>query len=227
MKIQNNIASEFNEFSKDYTSDMQRCVPHYDFLLSCFSNKYPKNFNPTTILDLGCGNGNVTEQLLKLFPNAQYTLLDASHEMLTICQRRFEKHSIKTVESYFKDYKFPNNHFDLIVGGFSIHHCKLNEKREIFKRIYQSLKPNGIYACSDLMIDRNSQEHTQLLKYWHEFVNKNYSNTKKWNWLMEHYDEFDNPDDLSKQISWLRSVGFKNIDITIKDQYWTHFKAQK
>ncbi len=227
LKIQDNIASEFDEFSKDYTSDMQKCVPHYNFLLSCFSNTYPKNFKPTTILDQGCGNGNVTQQLIKLFPKAQYILLDASHEMLTLCKKRFKKYAIETVESYFNAYEFPKNHFDLIVSGFSIHHCNQKEKQQIFKRIYQSLKPNGIYASSDLMINKNATEHKHLLAYWQHFVLSNYTDENKWNWLMEHYNEFDKPDNITDQLNWLKEVGFKNFEISIKDKYWTHFKAQK
>jgi len=80
MKISDNIASEFNEFSKDYTNDMVKCVPYYNALISSFTEILPPDFQPLTILDLGCGNGNVTAQLLPSFPKSEYTLVDASDE---------------------------------------------------------------------------------------------------------------------------------------------------
>ena len=64
MKIQDNIAEEFNEFSKNYTNDMIRCVPYYLDLLSDCTRYLPKKFSPENILDLGCGNGNITSKLL-------------------------------------------------------------------------------------------------------------------------------------------------------------------
>ncbi len=74
MKIEDNIANEFDSFSKNYTNDMIGCVPHYLTLMSCFTEQLPKKFNPTNILDIGCGNGNVTSKLLSLFPDTKYTL---------------------------------------------------------------------------------------------------------------------------------------------------------
>ena len=227
MKIHDNIASEFDEFSKNYTSDMQKCVPHYDFLLACFSQGYPNDFRPKNILDLGCGNGNVTEQLIDQFKEANYFLLDASKEMLSICRNRFKKYQIRVMESYFNDYMFPVDHFDIVAGGFSLHHCDQNEKRQLFQKIYNSLRENGIFAISDLMIDKHDTAHDELIAYWGRLVNKNFPDGEKWTWIMEHYDEFDKPDSVENQLKWLRAAGFNDIDIIIKDQYWVHFKAKK
>ena len=77
MKVKDSIAAEFDQFSGNYTEDMSKCVPHYRKLLSCFCDCLPDDFSPDAILDLGCGNGNVTALLLKKFPHAHYTLLDA------------------------------------------------------------------------------------------------------------------------------------------------------
>lgn len=227
MKLQDNIASEFDEFSKNYTSDMQKCVPHYDFLLSCFAADFSGDFSPKHILDLGCGNGNVTEQLLKRYSDAAYSLLDASKEMLGICKERFKNTQINLVESYFNDFKFPENHFDIIAAGFSLHHCNSTEKKELFQKIYDSLKEGGIFACSDLMIDKGDDAHPQLIEQWSVLVNSNFKDGEKWTWIMEHYDEFDKPDSLENQLNWLKKTGFKDFQISIKGRYWTHFKAKK
>ena len=66
MEIKGNIAIEFDEFSKNYTTDMIGCVPHYLRLVESFIKYLPENFSPTSILDLGCGNGNITEKLIQL-----------------------------------------------------------------------------------------------------------------------------------------------------------------
>ena len=227
MKISDSIASEFDEFSKDYTNDMIKCVPFYSALISNFTENLPINFNPKFILDLGCGNGNVTAQVLEKFPNAQYTLIDASEEMLNICKNRFEGYNIDYVASYFQDFDFGEHQYNFIVAGFSLHHCISEDKRNLFTKIYKSLKQGGIFSCSDLMIDRSSPSHAGLIAYWKTFVLSNYPTLEKWEWLMEHYNEFDNPDSFFNQKNWLENAGFKEFNTFINDAYWIHYQALK
>ena len=225
MKIKDNIANEFDAFSENYTDDMIGCVPHYVNLLSCFTQGIPKKFNPGNILDLGCGNGNVTDRLSHSFPNARFTLLDASQEMLGLCKKRFENFHTTYIESYFNDFGFNENHYDMIVAGFSLHHCDSTEKKELFQRIYKSLTKGGIFSSADLMISKNNTEHSKLVQDWNQFVNTNFPEGEKWKWLMEHYDEFDKPDNYNDQTAWLKNAGFKDIKITSYEKYWAHFQA--
>jgi len=135
MKIKDTIANEFNEFSGNYTQDMMGCVPHYLFLLSSMTQELPPNFNPKAILDLGCGNGNVASNLLQIFPNAEYTLLDASLEMIALCKLRFKQFQVVYVASYFNDFSFTSETYDMVTAGFSLHHCDSAEKKQLFKEI--------------------------------------------------------------------------------------------
>jgi tRNA (cmo5U34)-methyltransferase len=128
MKTAKTIALEFNDFSKNYTHDMIGCVPHYLALISSFSNQFPDNFNPTSILDLGSGNGNVTAQLIPYFPEATFTLVDASAEMIALCRKQFKDYTIIYVNTYFKDFVFAEENYDFVVAGFSLHHCDDTEK---------------------------------------------------------------------------------------------------
>ena len=206
---------------------MIRCVPHYEKLMSFFTEYLPKNFSPKNILDLGCGNGNVTSRLLQLFPDSNFTLLDASQEMINLCKEQFKAYNVEYVESYFKDYKFNDNHFDLITAGFSLHHCNSEEKKILFLSINKSLKKSGMFSCSDLMINKNKPEHLVLLKKWKSFVYESFPDGEKWEWLMEHYDAFDKPDDYNDQIKWLNDAGFKDVRLPTNDSWWAHIQAIK
>tara|TARA_R110002073_G_scaffold139232_2_gene289388 strand:+ start:173193 stop:173879 length:687 start_codon:yes stop_codon:yes gene_type:complete len=227
MKIQDSISNEFDAFSKNYTNDMIGVVPYYLELMSCFTKSLPNSFNPKTILDVGCGNGNVTASLLKSFPNAEYTLLDASQEMLNLCAKRFKNSAVSCVKSYFQEFTFKANTYNLIVAGFSLHHCNSEDKKSIFKKIYKALKKEGVFMCSDLMISKNNPAHSSLVEKWHTFVLNTFPDGEKWQWLMDHYTEFDKPDNLDEQLRWLKSAGFSSIETTIHEKYWAHFKAIK
>ena len=227
MKVKENIALEFNEFSKNYTHDMTACVPHYLNLLNSFTEYLPENFSPKNLLDLGCGNGNVTARLLKYFPSANYTLVDASEEMLDICKSQFKNYDIEYVQVYFKDFFFEKNKYDLITAGFSLHHCEAEEKKYLFKKINTALNTGGFFSYSDMMISRSNPDHAPLLKEWEIFVNRSFPNGEKWKWLMEHYTAFDRPDNYFDQVEWMEAAGFKNIRFPFKEGYWRHLQAVK
>ncbi|MBO6880732.1 class I SAM-dependent methyltransferase [Winogradskyella sp.] len=227
MKIKKNIALEFNDFSKNYTNDMIGCVPHYTELISSFVKHLPHDFYPKSILDLGCGNGNVSAQLMPHFPDATYTLVDASNEMINLCRKQFNAYNVIYANKYFKDFRFKNEEFDLIVAGFSLHHCDEVEKQSIFNNIYNSLKKGGVFSYSDLMINKTNPDHENLVESWKKFVNKSFPDGEKWAWIMEHYDAFDKPTDYFTQIEYLKSAGFDNIQTPFREGYWTHIQTVK
>ena len=227
MKIKDNISDEFDAFSINYTDDMIGCVPHYINLLSCFTEELPKKFNPTHILDLGCGNGNVTHRLSHSFPEASFTLLDASQEMLSLCEKRYKNLNAIYIESYFQEFEFKQDAYDMVVAGFSLHHCDSKEKKELFQKIYKSLTKGGVFSSADLMISKSHPEHSKLVQEWKLFVNTNFPDGEKWKWIMDHYDEFDRPDHIDDQTMWLQDVGFNDINSISYEKYWTYFRAIK
>lgn len=227
MSTEKNIALEFNEFSKNYTSDMIACVPCYADLISSFKNFLPDNFQPERILDLGCGNGNITTRLLSRFPGANYTLVDASSEMIELCRKLFRDHDMSYANTYFNEFEFENDTYDLVVAGFSLHHCEDPEKRSMFRKIHSSLKRGGLFSYCDLMISKDHPEHPALLERWKEFVQRTFPDGEKWEWIMEHYETFDRPSNYSAQKEWLKEAGFSNIQTPFSKDFWVYLQATK
>ncbi len=227
MQLQDDLSSEFDHFSANYTADMTRLVPHYQALLLAMVDRIPSDFKATRILDLGCGNGNCTARLLKRFPKGEYNFVDASAEMLRHCQKRFPTINARYHQSYFQELSFPENSFDLIVAGFSLHHLKGPEKQPFFKQARSWLTPNGLLTFSDLMIDRNNEAiHAPFLREWQRFTFDNQSTPAEWEWLMDHYNTYDFPDDAQLQLQWLENAGFASAKITWQaDHYWTSIAA--
>ena len=227
MKVKDSIAAEFDQFSGNYTEDMTKCVPHYPKLLSCFADCLPDDFSPDAVLDLGCGNGNVTALLLNKFPHAHYTLLDASPEMLALCKQRFTGNNVTCIERYFRDYHFPQCRFDLITASFSLHHLDSGEKQWIFPILFEALKPGGLFTCSDLMISKQHDQYETLCEEWRLFVDSHYPDGEKWKWLTEHHRIYDHPEDYETQKRWLLRAGFREIRIGWNDGYWMYFTSMK
>ena len=51
--------------------------------------------SPKTIVDLGCGPGNSTENLLKRFPNADILGVDSSEDMLEAAREKYKDTSLR------------------------------------------------------------------------------------------------------------------------------------
>ena len=226
-RVKENIALEFDEFSSDYTRDMTNCVPHYLKLMDTIVESLPDEFAAEHILDMGCGNGNISALLMKKYPESTFHLVDASPEMLRICQDRFPHVDLNLFEGYFRDFHYDSKPYDLAAASFSFHHIDSEEKQEVFKKIYDALRPGGVLSMCDLMISKTHPDHPDLLLEWDTFVNSNNKDPEKWIWIMEHYDAFDKPDHFNDQITWLKQAGFSEVNIPWRQGYWMTIQAIK
>jgi tRNA (cmo5U34)-methyltransferase len=226
-KLHDNIITEFDHFAEDYTHDMRRMVPYYDRLLTSMVDCIPKENRVEKILDLGCGNGNVTCELLRRFPNVSYVLADASPEMLKISNDRFSEFDIDYVECFFKDLELARNSLDVVAAAFSLHHVNSVEKQSIFKKVYHWLRPGGVFTSSDLMINKNDADHPQLLLEWEAYARSNNTSDEEWKWIMEHYDVYDSPDNADLQIEWLKEAGFSQVGKFWNIGYWVCLRGVK
>jgi len=116
---------------------LDRCVQfHPTFDLGLVEN----------ILDIGCGSGNATFSLRKVFPNAQIFATDISPDMVAILVERAQllglsENIIPFISNAEKVQLAPES-FDLIFGSSMIHH--LIEPDKFLDQIFSSLKRGGI-----------------------------------------------------------------------------------
>jgi len=225
--IKSSISEEFDAFSKNYRNDMIAVVPHYEDLLNAYMQAIPADKKINHVLDIGCGNGTITELLQTKYPDAAYTLIDASIEMLNICRIRLAELSVDYVQTYFNEYVFPEDRYDIAVAGFSLHHCQAQEKRLLYQKVFRSLAADGIFVMSDLFIGKGDEDHPALIAEWKTHVLNHDRTGRKWAWLSEHYAAFDYPDNLKNVILWLEQAGFAQIEIVWQQGHWINLKAIK
>jgi SAM-dependent methyltransferase len=91
------------------------------------------------ILDAGCGGGRDS----KYFLDQGYTVtaFDASKEMVKHASRDT---GLKVLQLLFKDLNFFNI-FDGVWANLSLIHVPYNETNIVFRKIYNALKPQGIF----------------------------------------------------------------------------------
>ena len=108
---------------------------------------------PRSILDLGCGPGEIGERFLARFPEASWTGIDEAPEMLERARARFEPHAGRThlLQSPLQadwNEQAPGP-FDLAVAVQTVHHLEPDEKRGLFARVLSVLRPGGLFLMSE------------------------------------------------------------------------------
>lgn len=98
--------------------------------------------DPKTIVDLGCGPGNVTGALKARWPGAKVTGVDGSPEMLE--RARAEDPETAWVEADMNDWT-PEAPVDLIYSNAALHW--LENHAAVFPRLVEQLAPGGFLAA--------------------------------------------------------------------------------
>ncbi len=221
------IGQVFDEMSDKYTDIMDHMVPHYRKLIASMLECLPAGFKPLRILDLGCGNGNVSAVSMALFPGAHHHLVDASEEMIGLCKTRFEGRSISYEHNLFQNLEYIPGTYDLVLAGFSLHHLDAGGKRKFFTELFPGLTEIGVLACADLFINKESEEHRHLLNDWNSFAFASGKTQEDWDWVMDHYDAYDRPSAFNDQQKWLTKAGFVHVELSWNAGHWGCFHAYK
>jgi tRNA (cmo5U34)-methyltransferase len=218
----------FDQISAEYTAMIARCVPRYAEMLWALFYYLPAAFRPQRILELGCGTGNLSEQIRLHFPTARLHLTDLSPEIIAQCQKRLGDHAEITYEQAdFKDLRYPAGSFDLVISSISIHHLPDAEKALLFGRIFDWLQPKGIFTYSDQFRGASETLYQQHMAKWKEESRLLGSTDAEWQTWMKHQEANDYHATLVQQISWLQQAGFADIDVPWRYVLWTVMRGQK
>jgi len=117
-----------------------------------------------TVLDLGCGPGDITFKFAKAFPNARIDAVDGSGEMLNfakdILEGKPELHvRIKFVHSMIQDFS-STRQYDLIISNSLLHH--LTDPLVIWNKIKELASTEAYIFIMDLLRPDTVEEAQRL-----------------------------------------------------------------
>ncbi len=78
-------------------------------------------FNPTSILDVGCGGGSFTEKLAAKFPSADVLGIDLESEAIALAKEK-EGDNLHFQVQEKKELPYPDGAFDLVTATLVCHH---------------------------------------------------------------------------------------------------------
>lgn len=228
--ISSSVGSFFDEVSARYDESIRKAIPPYQEMFdSVLGYSFLENDKPWHILELGCGTGNLSLCIQEIYPNANLTLIDLSHEMLESAAQKLRKKtgSVKLIESGFIDLDLPAESFDLIISSMALHHLTDEEKPTLYNRIYQWLKPGGLFRCADETLALPQTTQSEQMRQWEVWARENGATSEDIILWSEHAESYDHYASLQNHFRWLADSGFINVDCYWKKLMWTVFGAQK
>lgn len=219
------------DLSRRFLKGIRRAIPLADYqikiILLLIGKIMPKAGN---FLDLGCGDGILGRAILSRYPKARGIFLDFSPAMIQACRKKAPKN--KKLSFFTRDYGKPSwvnavkgcGKFDVVVSGLSIHHQPDKRKKEIYKEVFDLLRPGGLFLnlehvsspsarlrhiFDEFFIDSLYNYHRRIKsgKTRHEIARHHYKNPLRKSNILSPVDT---------QCSWLKGIGFKEVDCYLK-----------
>lgn len=222
------VGKFYDQLSSKYSELIIKCVPRYPELIYNMFQYIPEKFSPKRILDLGCGTGNLTDQMFKKYPEAEIDALDISEEILNESRRRFNHTpNIRYIQADFKSLHLPPGSYDLVMSSIAIHHIEDTEKIKLYKEVFQALSNGGIFIFADQTRGITDEIYKKNISCWKEEAMKLGSTLENWDMWMAHQDAHDFHTPVNWHFQELEKAGFRETDLLWKYLMWAVVWARK
>lgn len=197
-----------------YDLGIRFVVPRYEELHeSILSALDVPHEAPFEVVDLGIGTGELSIKILRRWPNARIMGIDQSGDMLEVAKRKLSGYPdrVRFEQLSFTRMKKRGAAFDAVVSCLSVHHLTGPEKARLFKVVYDSLAPGGVFVNGDYV----KANAPQLAKLYHRL----WMNHMRGSGLseeeierVERHGHLDRPSTLDEQLEWMRDAGFDGVE---------------
>ena len=206
-------------------------------ILKSFFRHHRKDTGDNTVLDLGCGDGILTHELLTVDPALSVTLVDGSEAMLERARGRLKAfRGMDYVRASFQDMLRDDvflRQFDFIISSLAIHHLSSGEKKELFGLVYSLLSAGGNFLNMDVVLAPSPLLDSFYMKLWQEWIDERKAalgigDEGQGDIIRRYKDNADNkPDTLDYQLEALKGAGFQDVDCYYKYGIFTIFGGRK
>ena len=228
--MSSSAADYFGAMVHDYDSLIRRAVPRYEEMTARLVDYLPAA--SSSILELGCGTGNLSLALAARYPDAEITFVDAAGEMLAASRARLTADHpqvaarARFLECRFEDLQLAPSAFDLIASCISLHHVR--DKAPLYRRLFAALVPGGTFRFADQLRGGSDLNHQRNWSRWLEFCRlPGHCSEAEVGSLLEHASAHDHYTSLADHFEMLRAAGFERLDCVWRNWIWGIVTADK
>ena len=150
-------------------------------------------------LDLGSGGGRLLGLVKAARPNAEAVAVDFSAAMLEVLRDAYCQDSKTSIIEHDLSSPLPElGKFDAVLSSFAIHHVTHDRKRSLYGEIFERLNPGGLFLNLEHVASATANLHEDFLA--------------QLGLTPETEDPSNKLLDLELQLSWLREIGFTDVD---------------
>jgi tRNA (cmo5U34)-methyltransferase len=220
----NQTLQVFEATASTYDKDRSKLIPGCDEFYRWAVRLLPPD--ASRIVDLGAGSGLLTVLVRQRLPNAHIYLLDFSQAMLDLARRRLADDP--NVTYHCGDYAvepLPEN-VDAVISSLSIHHLDDEGKRQIFSKVYKSLRPGGVFINAEQVAGATPELEARYKALWLEQV-RGAGATEQQIADSLYRQEQDRCSPVEAQLAWMRAAGFEDADCWYKEARFAVMSGSK
>lgn len=213
----------FASMTESYDSLIRRAVPRYDEMVARLLEYLPPDAE--SIVELGCGTGNLSLQLLAKFPGGALTFVDASPEMIALARSRVDQAkssampSVSFLVQRFEELDLSARPFDVVVSSISLHHVE--DKARLYARVRSLMRVGGRFCFADQIRGEPESNHRLNWERWLDFCReRGHCTPEEIDSLLQHAAAHDHYSTLTDHAELLSKAGFSEIDCIWRNWMW-------
>lgn len=214
------VRDNFDSAAGSYDQKLRQFIPDFEEFYDAILEFVPFEKDvEVRVLDLGAGTGVLSEMAAERFPRGTVTLVDFSEKMMDVARQRFagRDHFRFVVANYLEE-QFPEQ-YELVVSALSIHHLEDRDKQILFRKVYDSLVPGGVFVYADQTLGATPEIEERYQEDWARRLCETGVEEQALNRFLERIRDnrgatMEVP--LTAQIAWLEEAGFEGVDCFYK-----------
>lgn len=121
-----------------------------------------------SVVDLGCGPGNVLWCIRKLRPDVHLIGMDIDPEIIHIAQGRSRGKNIAFSMASIDDTRLPDASTNVVVSTLMFHHLSTETKKAAFREARRILRPSGVFLLCDFSLPTKERRWLNV-RWWKHF----------------------------------------------------------
>jgi tRNA (cmo5U34)-methyltransferase len=223
------VREAFDNSARHFDRLRRRLVPRFDDFYGSVLELLEDHLcdEPAHFLDLGAGTGLLSELVLDRFPQATLTAVDIAEKMVDQARLRLARFGerVRVIVADYSRIDLPCP-ADAVVSALSIHHLADADKRTLFRRIHDALRPGGLFINADQSLAPTPAAERAYHARWLADVRASALADAD---LANALDRLrlDRNALMSDQVAWMHEAGFALADVAWKRYRFTVFWARK